>query len=125
MKFQDSWVAKVPSAKLCVRSNGNLHTVKCKICSEEKKKDKLLLPKWDFLCKHAGRKKTKKNIRTNVKKGHWYYSEDYKHAKNHKLLLTIMNLLLPKLQMVKLEKRFRKLCKLLLFCTCCHKDISC
>jgi hypothetical protein len=64
---------------ICILSNSKF---------EVKRKDKLLLPKWDFLCKHVGRKKAKKNIRTNVKKGDWYYSKDYKHAKNHKLLVS-------------------------------------
>jgi hypothetical protein len=49
-------------------------------------KDKILDAKWDSLCMHVGRRKTKKNIGTNVKKGDWYYSKYYKHAKNHKLL---------------------------------------
>lgn len=34
MKFQDSWVARFPWGKLCVGSNGNLHTVTCRICNE-------------------------------------------------------------------------------------------
>ncbi len=41
--------------------------------------------KWDFFCKHAHRKKTKKNIGTNVKKWDWYYSKVSRHAKNKKL----------------------------------------
>jgi hypothetical protein len=41
-----------------------------------------------LLCKHASRKKAKKSIGTNVKKGDWYYSKDFKHAKNHKLLVS-------------------------------------
>jgi hypothetical protein len=28
IKFQDSWAIKLPSAKLCVRLDGNLHTMK-------------------------------------------------------------------------------------------------
>jgi hypothetical protein len=51
-------------------------------------KDKLLLPKWDSLCKHAVHKNAKKTIRTDVKKADWYYSKDSKHAKNHKLLIS-------------------------------------
>jgi hypothetical protein len=48
-------------------------------------KDKIFIAKWDSLCKHVGRKKVKKNIGTNVKKGDWYHFKDYKDAKNHKL----------------------------------------
>jgi hypothetical protein len=43
MKFQDSWVVGLPWAKLCVGSNGNLHTIKCRICCEVKGKYKYFL----------------------------------------------------------------------------------
>jgi hypothetical protein len=39
----DSWVAKVPWAKLCLGSNGDLHIIKCRACSEVEGKDKLLV----------------------------------------------------------------------------------
>jgi hypothetical protein len=48
-------------------------------------KDKLLLSKWDFICKYAGNKKAKKNIGMDVKKWDWYYSKVFKHAKNKKI----------------------------------------
>jgi hypothetical protein len=67
-KFQDSWATKFPSVELCLGSHGNLHTIKCKICSEVDGKDKLLHAKWDSFCNHVGRKKAKNNIRTYVKK---------------------------------------------------------
>jgi hypothetical protein len=44
-----------------------------------------LATKWDSLCKHVGKKKTKRNIGINVEKGDWYHSKYYKHAKNYKL----------------------------------------
>ncbi len=44
-KFQDSWATKLPWAKLYVRSNGSLHTVKCRICSEVEGKNKVLFVK--------------------------------------------------------------------------------
>lgn len=75
-----SWV------KFCLGSNGSLHSVKCKICIEVERKDKILVGKWDSLCKHICWQKDEKNIRTNVKKGELYYSQNSKHAKNHKLL---------------------------------------
>jgi hypothetical protein len=31
----------------------SLHIVKCRICVEKEGKEKLLVPKWDFFCKHA------------------------------------------------------------------------
>ncbi len=40
-KFQDSWVAKLLWAKFCLGSNGSLHTIKCRICSEVEGKDKI------------------------------------------------------------------------------------
>jgi hypothetical protein len=45
----------------------------------------LFTPKWYFLCKHASRMKVDKNIKTNVRKGDWYYSKNYRHVKNYKL----------------------------------------
>ncbi len=45
IKFQDSWVVKLPWTKLCVRSNCSLHTVKCRICNEVERKDKVLFVK--------------------------------------------------------------------------------
>ncbi len=49
-----------------------------------------MLLKWDFLCKHAHRKKIKKNIGIDVKKGDWYYSKVSRHAKN-KIFFTSCN----------------------------------
>jgi hypothetical protein len=40
-KIQDSWAVKLPWAKLCVRLDGSLHIVKCKICSEVEGKNKV------------------------------------------------------------------------------------
>jgi hypothetical protein len=54
------------------------------------KKYNLMLLKWDFLCKHAHRKKIKKNIGIDVKKGDWYYSKVSRHAKN-KIFFTSCN----------------------------------
>jgi len=46
-----------------------------------------------------------------MKKGDCYYSKDSRHAKiRNCLFFTIMNLLLPKLQKVLLEKKHEKLC---------------
>jgi hypothetical protein len=71
--------------KFYLASNGSLHTIKCRICNEVEGKDKLLV-KWDSFCKNASRRKAKRNIGTNVKKGDLYHSKDCMHAKNHKLL---------------------------------------
>ncbi len=63
-KFQDSWATKLPWAELCVRLDGSLHIVKCKICSEVERKNKLLFVKWDSLGKHASHRKVAKDLRT-------------------------------------------------------------
>ncbi len=63
-KFQDSWAIKLPSEKLCVRLDGNLHTMKCKICTKVERKNNVLYAKWDFLVKHAGHRKVTKDLRT-------------------------------------------------------------
>jgi hypothetical protein len=41
------------------------------------------------------------------------------------LLLIVMNMLMPKLQMVLLERRHGNLCNLQLCCICCSKDDPC
>ncbi len=85
-KFQDFCATKFPLVELCLGSHGNLHTIKCKVCSEVDGKDKLLLAKWDSFYIHVGHKKVEKNIMTNVKKKIWYYFKYFKHAKNLNLL---------------------------------------
>jgi hypothetical protein len=42
-KFQYSWATKLPWEKFYLGSNGNLHTIKCKIYNEVGGKDKYLL----------------------------------------------------------------------------------
>jgi hypothetical protein len=51
-KFQYSWATKLPWAKFNLSSNGNLHTIKCKIYSVVEGKE-ILATKWDSFCKHA------------------------------------------------------------------------
>ncbi len=67
-KFQDKWVVELPWVELFIRKDGNLHIVKCRICIEVERKDKLLVSKWDSFCKHIGHKKALKNIGFDVKK---------------------------------------------------------
>jgi hypothetical protein len=64
-KFQDKWTSKVPWVELFIRENGSLHIIKCRICNKLKRKDELLVSRWDSLCKH---KKDNKNMGFNVKK---------------------------------------------------------
>jgi hypothetical protein len=58
-KFQDSWVLKPPWVELCVGSNGDLHTIKSRICSEVEGKYSLF-PKWGSFYKHVSDKKVEK-----------------------------------------------------------------
>jgi hypothetical protein len=67
-KFQDKWTSKVPWVELFIRENGSLHIIKCRTCNKLKRKDELLVSRWDFLCKHVGHKKDNKNMGSNVKK---------------------------------------------------------
>ncbi len=99
-KFQDSWATKPPWIELCLSSNGSIHTVKCKMCSEVEGKDKIFIVKWDSLCKHVGWKKAKKNIGTNVIKGDWYHFKDASMPRTiNCLFLTTKEMLVPNLQM--------------------------
>ncbi len=63
-KIQDSWSTKLPWAELCVRLDGSLHIVKCRICSEVARKNKVLSAKWDSWGKHASHRKVVKDLRT-------------------------------------------------------------
>ncbi len=125
-KFQDSWVAKFLWVKLCVGSNGNLHTVKCRICNEVEGTNKLLLLKWDCLYKHVGCKKVERILGLMWRKGIGIIQRfpNMPRIKNY-LLFIVVNLLMPKLQIVLLEKNFKKLCNLLLRCIWCNKDVPC
>jgi hypothetical protein len=44
---------KPPWVELFIREDGSLHIVKCRICIEVEKKDKLFACKWDFLYEYA------------------------------------------------------------------------
>ncbi len=44
--------------------NYNLHIVKCRICSEAGRKNKVLSTKWDSLVKHASHRKVVMDLRT-------------------------------------------------------------
>jgi hypothetical protein len=57
--FQEVWAAKLPWSE-AILSDGLLHMVRCKICSNEKK-ECVMAPKWDTLSKHGIRDCHKKN----------------------------------------------------------------
>jgi hypothetical protein len=47
-KFQDKWLVKFPWTWIAYMEDGSLHIVKCKICIEIERKDKLIVLKYDF-----------------------------------------------------------------------------
>ncbi len=51
--FKDKMTTKPPWVELFIREDGSLHIVKCRICIEVEKKDKLFACKWDFLYEYA------------------------------------------------------------------------
>jgi hypothetical protein len=59
-KLQDSWATKLLWAKFCLGSNGNLHTIKCRIYNEVEGKNEIFFIKWDSFSKHVGRSKAEK-----------------------------------------------------------------
>jgi hypothetical protein len=95
-KFQDKWVVELPWAELFIKKDGNLHIVKCRICIEVKGKDKLLISKRDYFCKHVGHKKALKNIGFDVKKRIEFTPKfvNMLRTKEH-LFFTIGRLLMP------------------------------
>ncbi len=86
-KFQDSWAAKLPWAESVSSEDGLVTHVSCKICTKVSGKDKLLAPKFDSLCKHAGRKKATSPM-PGVPKGTFYYAKDCQHAKTELLYVS-------------------------------------
>ena len=81
-RFQETWAARLPWAEMVVGGNGNICQVKCIICSTMMGRVKLLLPKWDTLTKHAGRRRADRDIPGVANRGEYYYSRDCAHAKN-------------------------------------------
>jgi hypothetical protein len=57
--FQEVWAAKLPWSE-AILSDGLLHMVRCKICSNGRK-ECVMAPKWDTLSKHGIRDCHKKN----------------------------------------------------------------
>jgi hypothetical protein len=78
--------SKTLGLQKCHGPDGEYHSVKCILCTEVTGREKLLAPKWDTIQKHAGRRKTKKDLpHLGIKKGEFHVSEDCKHATNARL----------------------------------------
>jgi hypothetical protein len=61
-KFQMEWSAKLPWAEMVLASDGRLHMVRCRVCTDMGKKPHVMGPKWHTLLSHDGRTKHKKNM---------------------------------------------------------------
>jgi hypothetical protein len=60
----------------------------CKVCSAINGKPKLIVPKWDNLEKHMGKRRTLVDLpKKSVKKGQCYWDKSCKHLKNQKLFV--------------------------------------
>jgi hypothetical protein len=58
-KIKDIWATKLPWEKNVLNVNGFVTHVRCRICTKVSRKEKFLEPsKYDYICKHVGRKKT-------------------------------------------------------------------
>jgi hypothetical protein len=68
-KFQALWAACLPWAELFMGADGLCQYVKCTICSIITRKQKILVPKWDTLQKHGGRRKVIRRMPGGIKKG--------------------------------------------------------
>jgi hypothetical protein len=53
----------MPWAKPMFDGDGNLLAVRCKMCTKIKHKQKLLIPKWDFLKNVFGKIRMKKGLK--------------------------------------------------------------
>jgi len=73
-QFQDTWPTKLPWVEMVVGGDSRIFQVKCLICLAIQHRIKLLLPKWDTLTKHAGRRRADHDIPGMAKKGEYYYS---------------------------------------------------
>lgn len=111
-RFQDSWVAKLPWAKLCMGSNGDLHIIKCRACSEVEGKDKLLVLTCE-ICFVTTRKLTR-ILKLMWRKGISNIPKFVGMPRTRNCLLPItMKILLPKLQMGWQDRKQGRLCNLL------------
>lgn len=86
--FQDVWAAKLPWAESVLGPNGNIHQVRCKVCTKVKGREKLFVPKFDSFQKHVGWRKAKRASRGN-EAGSLYFSSDSQHTKNERLFASL------------------------------------
>lgn len=83
-QWQDTWAARLPWAESVVNADGKIRQVHCKICTEVEGKEKLLVPKLEFLWKHCGRRKATNSF-GKVESGQYYFLSNNAHVKNEKI----------------------------------------
>jgi hypothetical protein len=82
--FYDHWVAKMPWVEVVIEASRQVIQVRCKICLEVERREKLLVPKIDSLYKQAGRRRALANI-GKVKRGEYYYLGTNQHVKSKRI----------------------------------------
>ncbi len=87
-----SWIESfrtpgLPWAESVLSEDGLVTHDWCKMQTKVSGKDKLLVPKFDSLCKHVVRKKATSPM-PGVPKGTFYYAKDCQHAKNELLYVS-------------------------------------
>jgi len=86
--FQNAQITKLPWVKFIVGANGKAHKVKCKVCREIKRHNKLLVLKLNFLWKHVGQKKATTTILNVMAMGEYYLLETNQHVFNESLYVS-------------------------------------
>jgi hypothetical protein len=88
-QFHDVWAAKLPWAEPHLDGEGMLVAMNCKICSAINGKPKLIVPKWDNLEKHMGKRRALVDLPAKgTKKGQSYWDKNCKHIKNQELFVS-------------------------------------
>jgi len=80
----EGWATRFCWSKLVCGKDGKMHKVKCWVCSKVEGRDKLLVPKLDYLIKHSGMWKCT-IVKLRVTIGQYYICRINSHVKNEKL----------------------------------------
>ena len=99
----------MPWAELHLDAEGVLVAVNCKVCSTIKGKPKLIVPKWNNLEKHIGKRRAVVDLpKKSMKKGHCYWNKSCKHVKNQELFVSRKTNMLQMVWNTIVEKSRRK-----------------
>jgi azurin len=71
-----------------VVEDGFISIVRCKVCTQIKHEEKILVLKMEFLSKHASKRKAKV-VGHGVVIGKWYFMKDLAHVKNEILYASL------------------------------------